>query len=812
MLLALLFGAKGDKIKGMYKAMRDDIECDSYHSIPDLISASEARGIVYDRVIIVSSVVKANADKDFELLNEFARSTPASTYVLLSKKGVDDEFANKFISMVMYSYAVAMLVSSTTQLTLEDALNLSADEISAKYGCTSQQVQIAEDGYVQDNYIAQESSVSEEVVDAQVDLPKKPQKKQNFFQRYRAVKQMLKEQKEAKSNNTPPTEVQVEKTEKQQISENSDIYEAVESYDNSIEDYADSMGVEETVQGDLVEEQQPDFTADFGEEYTSDDDFNIAEFATQSEDFDENYDTVSEELSSDGALNINDFYSTATSDIPDFGANIKTFAAEDDFDEYAEEPAAYMEDLESTRGNTPIPEFVNDIPDFSDITPIEDNTEQEDFIVNEADFEEVSDEEDIDEGIEFIEEQNNEGIFPVADEPVSSVITPVKEERTVRISTDNKRGVRFGGLFKRKKPNITVQPSVEVSKSGEESEQEFIEPVVQEVETTSKEIEAPEQTIASETETQTTSSAGETLPIIRQTGEITEVDDLDELFDEDIGKLDEEYRAAENAKNIKVVEKVVERVIEKPVVSEGSNKSVLGSIYKGKIRKIILVTGARSSGITTLAYDIANFFSRHCPVLYVDGDTELHGLLNYVDYQRVTDYENTKLQGIRLCRSASAFPNCVIRFDRNFDLLTSDFFIETSDSEYETMQSVITDVARDYNVVVCDIPMSKLHLCEELISSSNIVLTTEMSRRGYMNLCCEFQSSTLRDKYKRIITSRGTLVHTKCEGKKFSEKDLRSYVSGIVEFEENDANWLSMKSIRRGTNIDDKFLNEILEG
>ena len=776
MQLALLFGSNGDRIKDKYRAMHDDIICDCYRSITDFIAACEARGIVYDRVIMVSSVLKPTADKDFELLEDFVRSTPATVYVMIAKKDVDDIFAQKFVNSVNSSAAVAMLVTSTTQITLEEALTLSPDDINSKYGCVKQQsVEFEREDYVP----VEEPKKVEEEIKPQSE-PVKPAKKKNFFARLREANQMLKQQKEE-------AEAKARELAKSQISENSEISDGEVTSEYTPEEEVDCQEVEnsEVLEGNTHEEE--DYTDE--EQYSDgeDVDYEELEIADSSEEIDENYEETLPLSSSDEELDDDDDSAFFAAQADGFTSEDTTLNEADDFSEtLSDDLSEFATDDSEFFAQVAKGSALQD--DFADLTPIEEP-------------EQITEEQ---KQTTLLEEKKKSRLagffsrksFKTADESnavdeslLESVVSssPLNNEETIEVveygieskSVDDSSSDGFNEDFGEAEPEPVRKPTARP-----------VHQITTDSEVTSK----------------------RNVPVVRPSGEIVEVDDS--VFDDidDIIGLDEEYRQEEQKRNVKVVERVVEKEVIKEVKVNGSSKSILSSIFKGKTRKIILVTGARGSGVTTLAYDIANYFAKHCPVLYVDGDTELHGLLNYVDYQRVTDYEANKLQGIRLCRSASAFSNCVIRFDRNLDLLTSDFFVETSDSEYETMQGVITDIARDYGIVVCDIPISKLHLCEELIASGNIILTVEMSQRGYMNLCCEFQSSTLRDKYKRAIVSRGTLALTKCDGKKFTEKDLKRYVSQIVEFEENDADWTSMKSTTRERNITDKFLEEVLEG
>lgn len=281
-----------------------------------------------------------------------------------------------------------------------------------------------------------------------------------------------------------------------------------------------------------------------------------------------------------------------------------------------------------------------------------------------------------------------------------------------------------------------------------------------------------------------------------------EVDE--ELGGLDVGNLDASYRDKTEAP------KVIEREVVKEVVKEVRIKSnVLDNIYAGNTSKIVLVTGDRGSGITTLALDIANAFAKHTQVLYVDGDTELHGSLNYIDYDAFREYEDVHMQGMKLCKSSKAFKNCRIKFDNNLDILSSNFGVVVSDEELETTQAVVAEIAHDYGVVVIDCPIDRINCFHDIILQGNIVLCVEASKRGFMNTLCKLEDSELPVRYKRSIVGKGTMVMTKIHPK-LDMKQLIKYVKNIVEFDEID--WLSMNIIPREAKISDKFLSEIIEG
>ncbi len=291
--------------------------------------------------------------------------------------------------------------------------------------------------------------------------------------------------------------------------------------------------------------------------------------------------------------------------------------------------------------------------------------------------------------------------------------------------------------------------------------------------------------------------------------DLASLDDEDFFADIDVGELDSAYKEAEQASHVRVERVEVVKEVIKEMPTGGKSKKVLSSLFSGKGNRVFIVTGDRGAGATTLAYEMAQEIAKHVAVLYYDGDTVNHGLLNYLDYTRFCEYDSSAQQGARLAKSVNAFKNCAMRYDNNIDILSSNFGVEVSDEEYESVQSVVADISNDYNVVIADIPFSKLPLCSELISISTTIIVAERSKRGMMNLACQFDRCKLPIRAKRRISSMGAIVLTKGDSK-VDAKKLKRYVSDIVEFDEEDSNWLNMRMINRDK-MSSKFLQEIIE-
>lgn len=279
-----------------------------------------------------------------------------------------------------------------------------------------------------------------------------------------------------------------------------------------------------------------------------------------------------------------------------------------------------------------------------------------------------------------------------------------------------------------------------------------------------------------------------------------EVGDVDDLT---LGTAEEEYRQKTETP------KVIKETVVKEVIKSVKTSSVLENVYKGIAHKLIIVTGDRGAGLTSLAWSLALHFSKKIPVLYFDCDVVNHGLMNYINYFDFKNYEDSHMQGVKLCRSSKAFNSCVCKWDTNIDLLTSDYGVKVSDDELVYSQGIVAENLNKYGVVIVDCPISKLHCVQDLIMSGNVAICVEDSKRGFMNALNALDSSELSLRYKRSIVSKGTIVRTKVNHKN-DYKRVISYINSIVELD--DCDWLSMVMKEFSGKITPELLTEILEG
>ena len=265
----------------------------------------------------------------------------------------------------------------------------------------------------------------------------------------------------------------------------------------------------------------------------------------------------------------------------------------------------------------------------------------------------------------------------------------------------------------------------------------------------------------------------------------TQIDEVDtNLGNLDVADAESEYRTATEQPKV-----IVKEVVKEVVREVNKNHTMLDSITSGVNHKILIVTGDRNTGKTVTAITIAKALADKVKTLIVDFDTDCHGLLNYIDYDKFRNFPETVLNGIKLCKNKRVANNCIMSYDTNLDILTSDFSCEVKDDEIRVTQDLVTELMDDYGVIIVDCPLGKLPLVQDLIAISNTVLCIEEEKRSFMNTLCLLESLDLPVRYKKGITMRGNIFLTRCS-KKTDTKKLLKYINGI--YEADAVNWLSM--------------------
>lgn len=271
-------------------------------------------------------------------------------------------------------------------------------------------------------------------------------------------------------------------------------------------------------------------------------------------------------------------------------------------------------------------------------------------------------------------------------------------------------------------------------------------------------------------------------------------DDLDLTFE---GGVDEQYRT--QATQVKIVEKTV--VLNK--------SDVVRNILSGVTSKTILVTGDRGTGLTTTALSLAEYFADKVHVLYVDGDLKNHGSLNYLEYNHIVKFGDHQKKGVKICKSVDAFRSCRINYATNLDILVSDYNVNVSLDEFELTQSVITELADEYSVIIVDVPFDSLSACEDLILTGAPIICMDASKRGFMNTLCYLEGDYLEKRYKRALLSKGVLNLSNIS-KDFNFNKVKSEVNSIVDLEERG--WFDLPVVEKQQKMTKEHVNKLLRG
>lgn len=690
MKLALVLGASSEKVKPRLQSVRDNLSIDCYKSVPMFIDTCLKRDFIYDRVLVLSTLINDSTLED--LHSYWERYCKSTSIVAICKKGTDESLAKTILETFVSTSVTVMLVQSTTVQVMAEGVLLSIQELANRYGMADYLSIETDDGFEFSNpngnkVIEPENKVTE---------PESHPVKQDVKTPSPKAKKSLLGALFGRKKSTPKVEVKP----------------TVNSTD--VPEEGSTPTVNESEEGGTL---PTDESVSSEEEGTT----------IVDNDFSDNTDEVEEPIDSELDTELDSDFSDSTDEVEEPSDTELDSDFSDSTDEVEEPSDTELDD---------------DFSDIKDITTTVEDTQESDEVEEPIDTTvdtELDDTTDEDSGFEYEEIEEKEDI---------NTQTRVVDEQNV-VKND-------------------FEPDIIDMDFGD---------------------------------TAISVDANTTKPEFNY--QRTEVGD--DLFDNELVETEEAYRTQE--------EKPV--VIEKEVVKEivrnvgGTVNTVLSGVLSGKLHKTVVVTGDRGSGVTLAAYTLAKKFAEKVPVLYVDCDTERHGLLSYIDYDTFRSYEEQQRDSINRCRSPRAFENCVCRFDVNIDLLTSDYCYDTPDSAIELMQAVVTEYQMDYGVVIVDCPISKLHLISDLIVTGNVAICVEGTKRGIMNMLCSLELCDLPLRYKRSIVSKGLMLFTKMQSK-VKPENVIAYGDSI--FEPDDCNWLKMSyKVFNGTLTKD-ILEDILEG
>lgn len=279
------------------------------------------------------------------------------------------------------------------------------------------------------------------------------------------------------------------------------------------------------------------------------------------------------------------------------------------------------------------------------------------------------------------------------------------------------------------------------------------------------------------------------------------VQQADESFEDvSIAVEEAQYRKQKEAP------RVITKTVREPILGSGS---ALKGVTSGRLKKVVIVTGDRGTGITSTALSLANAFAKSVEVLYFDCDTRNHGLLNYIDYSTFNQYEQINMEGVKVCKSAQVFERCIIPWDENLSILSSDFSCDCDDESLTQTAQTVSECSDTFGVVVVDCPADKLHCVTDLLMVGNTVLCVEGSKRGFMNMLCQMEAVDINPRFKRNMVSRGNMFITKMSPK-VDMKRLLAYIKSI--YEPDAVDWMSLRMTQFNGKLSDALLNQILEG
>lgn len=662
MKLALILGSQGEKLKPRLENIKDSLDIECYVSVPTFIDSSLKRDLIFDRVVILSTLVNDTAIRD--LVRFWRNRCRSSEFIFLCRENVDNELAKNILNQFMSAKISTMLVSNTTIQILSEAILLSPQKITEKYGIEKYlSVEVDENAGVmfENPNKPEEPQVQQEVTPApaqtqpptQMQQAQKPQKKKGFLGglfggKKSKQKPVMQPQAPAMQPQAPAMQEQVPIMQ-EQVPQTS------------------QPNVQSTVQTKMpVEEQSPDTNAGvvFGD-----------------------LPTVEE---------VDEPVGVYTESEPTFGATYESTEEQAYMDDVEEESSLEfsMEDAKAHMGEPVYQSAIH----------------HEKPKVNNSSSSST--------GYQIFEEDENEFEPDAVEEDYGDVTFSMPEQHSV-----------YGNPY----------------------------------------------------------------------SDMTEIEEEEES----LAGAEAEYRS----QNPNVIVKTVTKEVVKHV--GGTVTTALNGIINGRLHKTIIVTGDRGSGVTTTAYMLAKKFAEKIPVLYFDCDIDRHGILSYISYETFRAYDRTMTEGIKRCRDSSIFGNCVVQYDTNLDILTSDYSCDADDNDIQKAHNVVAENAMNYGVVIVDCPVNKLHLIPDLILTGNTVVCMECSKRGVMNMLCGLEGSPLELRYKRCVMSRGTLLTTKLN-KSIKSQMVIDYADTI--FADSGCNWLQMERKDFNGKLTQELLAQIVEG
>lgn len=356
MNLALILGQNSESLKPKLVSVKDNLNIECFTDLQNFIKGAVKRDLVFDRIIILSTLANNDAyiDDLYKYWNNYSRQ---SEVILLCRKELDDDLARGFLSRFCSTSVTSMSVTSTTLHTLSEAVTLPVLKLSEMYGIPDYlSVEVEKDSY-EDSTSVKESEVQSVQEVASSNMESKSKEKRNLFGAL-----FNRKKKDSPSENTVISNI------KEKLLSNDNTSEDYQSYTE--EYYSDNQHL------DVTEEVY--YNDDYDDFTTEDNNYSDNDMQSFSEDNYENYDeNCSYSSFSDG----NDFeeeFNYNDGDSHCYNQDTSQDSTEDDFN------------FENSRGMQDFSDEVVD-EDFGNLTYTETISGEDTFTQVDIPVEEVED-------------------------------------------------------------------------------------------------------------------------------------------------------------------------------------------------------------------------------------------------------------------------------------------------------------------------------------------------------------------------------------------------------------------------------------
>lgn len=219
--------------------------------------------------------------------------------------------------------------------------------------------------------------------------------------------------------------------------------------------------------------------------------------------------------------------------------------------------------------------------------------------------------------------------------------------------------------------------------------------------------------------------------------------------------------------------------------------------------KIYIVTGDRHSEVTKSSLNIAKKLADSKDVLYVDLDVERKGSLVWLGLEKVLpELNELQSKSLKHLKNVSVLEHLVYFYDTgNFSTLLTNYGEEITDEEVDAVQRVLA-LQDIFSTLVIDCPLSKLHLLEELIPYSSVLINIVPSLRSNIatiselsNVLSNVHTTTATNLYRNsayLLTGNGDL--------EAFNKDME-YIRRIFAMQTEEYDWTSLPVIGTSKNF-----------